>query len=176
MGSGRSLSLLESKYRESTETVPTRQLSRLKIWSTRYAWQARIDRAKEIEDEERRKRWQERQETWREDEYGVALKLLERAKQMLTFPIIEMVNEQPDGTVQIVKPAKWKPIDIARFAEVASKLARLAAEMETEKTKAEITGEIRTKDVTYSDDQRANLISAIIDRARTRDTGSDSGE
>lgn len=42
--------------------------------------------------------------------------------------------------------------------------------------KIEHSGEIKTRDVTYSDDQRANLISAIIDRARTRDTGPDSGE
>lgn len=42
MGPGRSLEALAAKYRSCTEPVPTKQVSRLKIWSSRYGWQARL--------------------------------------------------------------------------------------------------------------------------------------
>jgi len=39
---GRSLRLLAETYRGSAEPVPTRQLSRLKVWSAAFDWSARI--------------------------------------------------------------------------------------------------------------------------------------
>ena len=134
MGSGRSIRKLLQKYNEpDTELPPTRHFATLAGWSARYAWQARIDRAKEIDDDALQREWEKRREEWKQEEWDIAASLLERAKQMLTFPVAEIVHQLDDGSVQIVKPAKWKPADIARFAEAASKLARLAAEMATEK-------------------------------------------
>jgi hypothetical protein len=49
LGDGRSLSKLAEVYRNRTEPVPTRQLSRLKIWSSKYNWIARIE---QFEDEQ----------------------------------------------------------------------------------------------------------------------------
>lgn len=43
----------------------------------------------------------------------------------------------------------------------------------TEKSELEFMGAIETRDVTFTDDQRAQIISALIDRARARDIGSD---
>ena len=138
MGSGRSLRELARKYNEpTTESAPTHHFRTLAAWSTRHAWQARIDRAKEIDDAALQREWEKRREEWKQKEWDVADKLLERAEQMLTFPVAEVTYQNDDGSVQIVKPAKWKPADIARFAEVASKLARLAAEMATEKVEHE---------------------------------------
>jgi len=45
MGHGRSLEKLAAEYHARTEPVPTKQLSRLKIWSSRYGWQARLGEA-----------------------------------------------------------------------------------------------------------------------------------
>lgn len=45
LGPDRSLDALAEKYRTSTEGVPTTQLSRLKIWSTKYHWQMRLKSA-----------------------------------------------------------------------------------------------------------------------------------
>lgn len=58
MGPGRSLRKLWSEYRKrsaddpQTEEPPTRRFVTLGKWSSRYQWQARIDRAKEIADDE----------------------------------------------------------------------------------------------------------------------------
>lgn len=45
MGPSRSLELLAGSYQSRTESVPTKQVSTLKAWSTRYHWQARIANA-----------------------------------------------------------------------------------------------------------------------------------
>jgi hypothetical protein len=50
LGPQRSLPKLEVQYRSSTEAVPTKYLTTLKQWSTRYGWQQRIrDRITEEE-------------------------------------------------------------------------------------------------------------------------------
>lgn len=41
--SERSLEALAAEYQSRTEPVPTRQLSRLKIWSSKYQWRSLID-------------------------------------------------------------------------------------------------------------------------------------
>lgn len=58
MGPGRSLRLLLDQYRQqtddesATEKPPTVRFRTLGGWSSRYQWQARVDRAKEIADDE----------------------------------------------------------------------------------------------------------------------------
>lgn len=42
LGPGRSLEQLAARYQARTAPVPTRQLSRLKVWSSRFGWQARL--------------------------------------------------------------------------------------------------------------------------------------
>ena len=49
LGSGRSLERLAQVYLSRTGSVPTRQLSRLKVWSTVHGWQQRL---KDIADKE----------------------------------------------------------------------------------------------------------------------------
>jgi len=42
--------------------------------------------------------------------------------------------------------------------------------------KIEHSGTIKTQDATYTDKQRADLIAALVERARARDTGPDTGK
>lgn len=53
IGPGRSIRNLHRKYMQVTSLErPTRHLRTLLGWSSRYAWQARVDRAKQIVDDE----------------------------------------------------------------------------------------------------------------------------
>jgi hypothetical protein len=61
--------------------------------------------------------------------------LIDKARQMLKFPIAQTVIE--DGRT-IIKPARWSMADAAKFVETADKLQRLAAEMETSNSKVTI--------------------------------------
>lgn len=56
LGDDRSLAKLAETYRNSTEPVPTRQLSRLKIWCSRYNW---IGRIAQFEDDQAKSRLEE---------------------------------------------------------------------------------------------------------------------
>lgn len=44
MGPGRSLVKLMEQYRTNTKAVPTKHISRLKVWSTGHGWQERVKR------------------------------------------------------------------------------------------------------------------------------------
>lgn len=85
-----------------------------------------------------RKKWEERIEKQRDRDWEIADALHKKAQQMLLFPLArtERRVEGKDGQmVQIteVHPARWVMRDAAPIAKVASDLARLAAEMETER-------------------------------------------
>ena len=146
MGPGRSLGKLVSKYRLNAEPLPpTRQHSRLKIWSTRYHWQDRVSAWEAIKTAEDEAQWDERRREIREGEWLRSQALLKRADRMLKFPLervekVETVYE--DGRpkeVVIVEPVRWSQRDIARFMQVASELARLAAEMEQRRQALDVT-------------------------------------
>ena len=85
MGKGRSLSKLHRLYTEGSPggSVPTRQERTLKGWSSKFAWQARIDRAKALQDAETDRLWQERQMQIREDGWRVGQNLREKVEQVL---------------------------------------------------------------------------------------------
>ncbi len=77
-----------------------------------------------------RQAWIGRQLEVRTAEWEAGKKLTERALAMLATPLFRQVEE--DGTL-IIEPADWKEADIARALDVASKLMRKAAQMETER-------------------------------------------
>lgn len=150
MGAGRSLRLLRGHYANApqTESPPTRRWSTICGWSARYDWQARVARWEELEKERVTQQWRDRQDEIREREWGAAEALLERAAQMLKYPLSEqtVTREEagPDGKAVVqhvtVKPVRWSQRDVAAFHKTASELARLAAEMETERKAREISG------------------------------------
>lgn len=146
LGDGRSLAILHQKYTKAApKQAPTRQLRTLKEWSSKYAWQARVAREEELNKKKERDEWAARQEELRKREWKIAMAALDKAEQMLNFPLAEFektthVSQAPDGkttieNVTIVKPARWLFVDAARVLREASRVARLATGQETENTK-----------------------------------------
>lgn len=72
--------------------------------------------------------WEERKKEIRQREYKVAQALLDRAEEMLAYPIYrDEISE--DGQVVIRYPTKWSIKDTANMVKVASEIQRVAAEM-----------------------------------------------
>ena len=76
-----------------------------------------------------RQKWVKRRLELKEKEWDVGEKLLERAQEMLLFPVAATMTEDEKT---IIMPAKWTMRDIPAVAAAASKIARLAADMATE--------------------------------------------
>lgn len=80
--------------------------------------------------------WQQARREIRMNEYAVSQALMDRAKEMLQWPIytdevIESEDEAGSFTTIIRKPAKWAFRDVSGMVKVASEIQRLAAEMES---------------------------------------------
>jgi hypothetical protein len=75
--------------------------------------------------------WAARRHHIRERAHGLALKLFEKAEQMLAMPIVRRKTED-NGQIVIFEPAKWSFGTVATFLEIANKTARLAANMPLE--------------------------------------------
>jgi hypothetical protein len=78
---------------------------------------------------EERAKWAQRRLELKEKEWNLASQLMDKAGQMLLFPVV--AQEQVDGKT-VIMPAGWRFKDIPPVAQVASRLARLAADMHTE--------------------------------------------
>jgi hypothetical protein len=144
MGPGRSLlgcvnQEREQKGEKRRNSVPGAWFRACEKWR----WRERAEAWDAHQRQEDETLWREHRRELRKQEWAKAQDLLDRVEQMLRFPLAEItrtVEERgPDGepitVVQVIKPVHWRVGDIARFLETASKLARLAAEMETERTK-----------------------------------------
>lgn len=173
MGAGRSLRRLRDLYREKFEgegdsiKPPTRNFKTLIVWSTDDAWQARVDAQLRIDraaEEAARSdalraqsaAWAERRMQVRERDWEQAEKLRKLADAILeesprflktSRKYIPPKNGDPEREIiTIAIDAKL----MVNSLETASKLQRLAAEMETEHTleeqvSAESIEEVRAK-------------------------------
>lgn len=75
---------------------------------------------------------QHRRERVKRNEFTTAMKLMEKAQEMLDWPLYaeeEKVDDE-DNVYIIRQPAKWALRDVSSMARVASELARLATDME----------------------------------------------
>jgi hypothetical protein len=61
----------------------------------------------------------------RETEWKVHEELLAKSREMLAWPLCEIVVSK-DGLTTIIKPCRWRLVDTARMVETAFKLAMLA--------------------------------------------------
>lgn len=115
-------------------------------WAQRWLWTERVkaweDHMREVEEaaymkaaEEKAAQWAERRQAIRDKEWELGQKLITRAEQMLGFPLV--TTKIQDGATTVA-PAKWMAQDIPRFLELADKLIRLAAEMESDTQKVEL--------------------------------------
>lgn len=137
MGPDRSISAVAQKLSKSRTLIAR--------WSSDWGWTGRAgayDRhlnhlrleaqtkalAEEVE------RWEARRAEQREREWEAAEALLERARQMMAQPLTVTIEE--DDRV-VTHPARWTMKDVAVFFETASKLARRAAEMETDSQRSD---------------------------------------
>lgn len=113
-----------------------------------------------------------RREELREQEWKYAQELLNKAKQMLVFPLATTVRStQEDGKTIVTEyhPARWSLADVGRMLETASKLARLAMGEETER----VGVNARMIEITGDDLARAARESEQWERKMYGDTGVD---
>ena len=115
---------------KAPSSVPASWRSNASDW----LWRDRADLFDAAERQKREHAWARRRDELREEEWETYRKMLDRATAMLGFPLTEQEisrQEGPDGTtiVTVVQPAGWKLSDVARIADVATKLGRRAADM-----------------------------------------------
>lgn len=135
MGSGRSLRSLLKVYLEreaasnQAEKPPTNSFSTLGTWSTLYQWVPRARDYDRLEHASRLTMRQQRMVEWEKRSWEVAEQMLEKATQMLKFPLIQTTTADGKTTVE---PARWTIDTIPRLIQVADRLARLSTGTETE--------------------------------------------
>jgi hypothetical protein len=106
-------------------------------WSTQWGWFDRaaswdeymLDverRAAELQAQERAKIWLDRDEKLRERRWKIAEALLQKAEQMLQFPLATVTRDNPDGTTTVVKPGKWSFGQAARLIETGMEQSQAA--------------------------------------------------
>ena len=143
------------------------QLKRWNWWQRAQAWDAYV------RTEEQRK-WEQRRDEQREREWKTSQELLKRVDQMLMFPLMRTTKDD-GGHVTIIEPVAWRFADIGRFAETASKLARLASDMATDHVDvSDWRDEARKSGIADPEAVLAAAVAAIrSNMARPDDAGSD---
>lgn len=166
-----------TKGQKRTTYLPGSWRRAFKVWE----WKARAEAWDEYKRQEADEEWADRRKQIKDREWEGANKLLERVEHMLSYPLAEVtrVDKTDDKgkpiSYQIFKPVRWRQSDITRFMETASKLARLAAEMETDSKKLDITskgeqiGEL-------TNDERVLRMMALLQLAQQRALEEQAGE
>lgn len=81
-GAGRGLRKLHARY-QAAETAPTRRLSSLLAWSSRFDWQARVARFDLAQQEEQQESWARRKAEVREQDWTDAARVRGRVMGLL---------------------------------------------------------------------------------------------
>ena len=93
---------------------------------------------------EREAEWKRRATEQRDWEWDASRQLIERFEKMMRYPLFEQtvskVDEKGQPIITVVKPVKWTQRDTVAVAKVAAELARLAADMETERRAVDVSG------------------------------------
>lgn len=175
LGQSRSFDALAEQYRSDHSThPPTRRRNTLATWSVAYDWQARIAAYDEhlaaAELAANEAQWAARREQIREESWQLAQQLRQRAIELLNHPTTEQISQvatqEIDGrpvevTTIVIKPSRWAQRDIPAIAETYTKLARLAAGMDTEQIRV-IEGLTPEDLATKSDEELAALRAKLV--------------
>ena len=122
------------RAREGSTSTPRSWTKNAEAWH----WQERAELWDETILQEARQADADRREEWKARERDMANKLLDRALDMLKFPLAEVTRTGENGQTTIIMPVDWKAGDVNRYAEIASKLARLADDMANVRTEVKI--------------------------------------
>ena len=131
--------------------------------SEQWRWRERAEDwdAQVIEDD--RAEWERRKAEWRAREWDIASDLIEKAAQMLRFPVARTISK--DGQT-VIEPLDWKPSDAATFAKTASALARLSAGEPTEHRRITVDNVLDALPAEFRDAVRKALADACAPRTR----------
>lgn len=143
LGSGRSLLAAYNVDRDrrgqpKTGSTPPTWRKTQQTWN----WKARAEAWDGRSQQQSEKRWVKKQRDGdrrraeiRDKSWELSLTLIERAKEMLDYPLIQKVSESEDGKTIIFAPAKWTSRDAISYLELADKLSRSATDQETQQDK-----------------------------------------
>ena len=155
----------DKKGRSRTTNAPTswRRACDREHWVARAeSWdeaeRARLAELRLQEEGVERKKWAARRESLREREHTVGLELLQKAQQMLMFPLATTVSE--DGTT-VIHPGRWSFATAANVIATADKLLRLAADMETDHTRVTLDDVLAGLPTELRDGVRSALAGAV---------------
>ncbi|SRR5581483_11930186 len=167
LGPERSDQLLYDSYlraAQETDTKPFASLWAIRRWHTEYNWDERlaehsldadynaelnrldIMRLEHQAAARRIEAWDEVQTEHRNRMVDIGQRLLAKVEQMLDAPIFKD-EVQEDGQTIVRLPIKWQASDIARYIEVADKVVRLAAEMDTSRDKTTVVADERIEEM-----------------------------
>ncbi len=141
---GPSRSLAEA-YRQRTGKEQAKQAGgNWTSWYRRNEWKNRAESYDAYLDEEKRRaeaqKWRQRGEDLVEEQYKIAVAMLEKVRQMLNFPLVRQTVEQKDEDGRpvrvIIEPVRWTFGTAARLAQVAVELGRLATGLPTRNEQA----------------------------------------
>jgi hypothetical protein len=121
--------------------------------------------------------WEKRRRAYRKRETAYAEALLKKAEQMLQFPLAttEQTTETEGGRTiikNVITPTRWTIRDAATMTEIADKLYRLALEMETSRTSADV---LVTDDIDEIRDRRWQAIQPLLPDVLAEDAIADDG-
>jgi len=140
----------------------------------KWKWSERAQAWDDNEHERLEEEWEARRKELRGVEWSMAHALIDKAKQMLVFPLASTTREVMEAggkvtNVTTVNPARWSVRDAAMLADTASKLARLAASLPTDKSEVDVIDKRSAEELT--DDE----LAAIAARGRNKEQHSTNG-
>lgn len=174
MGPGRSLRNLLALYRDQSTTArqpPTRRLSTLRSWSSKYEWQARLSGWAAMKQAQDEAEWDKRRDEFRRRAYELAWAGLDKFGDMLDWPLQETevieVDDEGRPTVVKIEPGPWNYTSAAKLLAESNKVALLALGEVTESTEQRHTGGIAVAIGSFAgmeDDELNDTIHELMDR------------
>lgn len=144
-----------------------------------YEWDTRARAYDEHRTAREERLWEKRKRRLREEEWKAYQQLLDKARQMLVFPLARTHREtSEDGKTIIttVNPSKWALRDATAFFELASKLGRLASGQETESISVDFRKAARDAGFDPDDPLIEDVLQLIVQKITAHPSGAIAGQ